>query len=70
MEIPRNAEANILEKSHIRCPRCDKEIFQAVAMTECIVKCDKCHRRYLINVQDGSVFIKLLSKPKDEKGEA
>lgn len=68
MEIPKSTEANNTEKSHIRCPRCDKEIFQAVAMTECIVKCNKCHRRYLINVQDESISIKLLSKPKDEQG--
>lgn len=68
METLRNNEANNTEKSHIRCPRCDKEIFQAVAMTECIVKCNKCHRRYLINAQDGSVSIILLRKPKDEKG--
>lgn len=68
MEHPRSTETNNTEKSHVRCPRCDKEIFQAVAMTECVVKCDKCHRRYLINVQDGSVSIKLLSKPKEEQG--
>ena len=68
MKYPRSTEVNYTEKSHIRCPRCDKEIFQAVAIIECIVKCDKCHRRYLINVQEGSVIIKLLSKPKDEEG--
>ena len=68
MEYSRSTEASNLEKSHIRCPRCDKELFQAVAMKECLVKCDKCHRRYLINVQDGSVSIKLLSKPKEERG--
>ncbi len=68
MENPRSTEATNLEKSHIRCPKCDKEFFQAVAMIECLVKCDKCHRRYLINVQEGSVFIQLLSKPKDQQG--
>lgn len=59
-------EANNVEKSHIRCPRCDKELFQAISVDELIIKCDKCHRRYLINVRDGSATIKLLSKPKEE----
>lgn len=65
MQYSRSTEANSIEKSHIRCPKCDKEFFQAVAMTECLVKCDKCHRRYLINVCDGSISVQLLSKPKE-----
>lgn len=66
MEVPRSTEAN-KPKSHIRCLRCDRELFQAISAEELILKCDKCHRRYLINLKDGSVSIKLLSKPKDEE---
>lgn len=66
MEVPRSTEAN-KPKSHIRCLRCDRELFQAISAEELILKCDKCYRRYLINLKDGSVSIKLLSKPKDEE---
>lgn len=66
MEVPRSTKVDN-SKSHIRCPRCDKELFQAISAEELILKCEKCHRRYLINLKDGSVSIKLLSKPKDEE---
>ena len=66
MDNPRSTEAD-KPKSHVRCLRCDKELFQAISAEELILKCDKCHRRYLINLKDGSVSIKLLSKPKDEE---
>ena len=66
MEILKSTEVN-QSKSHIRCPRCDKELFQAISAEELILKCEKCHRRYLINMKDGSVSIKLLSKPKYEE---
>lgn len=66
MDYPRSTEEN-KPKSHIRCLRCDKELFQAISADELIIKCEKCHRRYLINVKDGSASIKLLSKPKDEE---
>lgn len=62
MDEIRNTEEN---KSYIRCPQCDKMLFQAIVIVDCIIKCEKCHRRYLVNVQDGSVSIKLISKPKD-----
>ena len=49
-------------KSYVRCPRCDKMLFQAVAVVDTIIKCDKCHRRYLLNVNEQFVSIRLLSK--------
>ena len=54
------------EKSYIHCPKCDKMLIYAAVIIDGVIKCDKCHRRYLINVQDGSVSIKLISKAKDE----
>ncbi len=68
MEVPKSTEANVnsSEKSHIRCPKCDTKMFQAVAVVDMIYKCKQCYRRYLINVQDGSVSIKLLNKPKGD----
>lgn len=53
MDNPRSTEAD-KPKSHIRCLRCDKELFQAITAEELILKCDKCHRRYLINLKDGN----------------
>ena len=49
-------------KSYVRCPRCDKMLFQAVAVVDTVIKCDKCHRRYLLNVNEQFVSIRLLSK--------
>lgn len=63
MEDTRNTEEN---KSYIHCPKCDKMLIQAATIVEGTIKCDKCHRRYLLSVQEGSVFITLLSKSKDE----
>lgn len=65
MENLKYAEANKTEKSHIRCPQCDTAIFQAVEVVDMIYKCKQCHRRYLINVKDGSVSIISISKSKE-----
>lgn len=54
-------------KSYIHCPRCDKMLFQAVMVRDEIIKCDKCHRRYLISIQESDITIHLLNKPKDEE---
>lgn len=66
MDIPKSTEANVKEKSYVTCPQCNKVLIQAFIIKEGIIKCDKCHRRYIINVDDGSVFIKLLNKIKEE----
>ena len=63
MEKFQNTEA---KKSHIRCPRCDKEFMQVVAVDDCLMKCCKCNSRYIINVKNGSVSIVLVSKQKEE----
>ena len=64
MESIRNTEEN---KSYIHCPKCDKLLIHAAVIIDGVIKCDKCHRRYLLNIQDGSVTIKLISKAKDEE---
>lgn len=66
MEKPKNTVVSSNEKSYVTCPQCNKVLIQAFTIIEGIIKCDKCHRRYLINVDDGSLFIKLLNKPKNE----
>ncbi len=55
------------DKSYIHCPKCDKLLIHAAVIVDGVIKCDKCHRRYLLNIQDGSVTIKLISKAKDEE---
>lgn len=63
MEDVRNTEES---KSYIHCPKCDKMLIYAAVIIDGVIKCDKCHRRYLLNIQDGSVSIKLLSKGKED----
>lgn len=58
-------EAKKIDQTHLHCPYCDKKFFTAASIFDMNYKCDKCHRRYLINVDDGSVSIKLISKPHD-----
>ncbi len=57
-----------VEQYIIRCPVCDRVLMKAVVVIEGIIKCEKCHRRYLINIKDDSVIIKLISKPNDNNG--
>lgn len=65
MDYTRNTDSGKSEESHIHCPYCDKKFFTATVIVDMNFKCEKCHRRYLINVQDGNVYIKLVSKPKE-----
>ena len=63
----KNTEEHDINKSYIHCPRCDKMLFQAVMVKDEIIKCDKCHRRYLINIQEGNISIQILNKSKEEE---
>ncbi len=59
-----NKEVNNLEQCTIRCLVCDRVMMKAVVVIDGIIKCEKCHRRYLLNVNNGNVSIKLISQPK------
>ncbi len=59
-----NKDANNLEQCTIRCPVCDRVLMKAVVVIDGFIKCEKCHRRYLFNVNNGNVSIKLISQPK------
>lgn len=63
MDSRRNTEEI---KNYVHCPRCDKILIQATIIIDGVIKCEKCHRRYLINIRDDSIVISLLSKSKDE----
>ncbi len=58
-----NTEANNTEQSHLHCPYCDRKFFTAATVVDMNFKCDKCHRRYLINLNESSINIKLIGKP-------
>lgn len=59
-----NKEVNNLEQCTIRCPVCDRVLMKAVVVKGGIIKCEKCHRRYLFNVNKGNVSIQIISQPK------
>lgn len=63
MEDKSNTEGN---KSYVHCPKCDKLLIYAAVIINGVIKCDKCHRRYLLNVKENNVSIELISKPIDE----
>lgn len=65
MEEDKKTET-VIDKSFVTCPNCNKVLIQALVITDGIIKCDKCHRRYLINVGNGNLTIKRLSKPNDD----
>lgn len=44
------------------CPRCSKTLIQAVSVHSGIIKCENCHRRFIIEIQDGKVTVQPLSK--------
>ncbi len=44
------------------CPRCSKTLIQAISVHNGIVKCENCHRRYVIEIQDGKVSVQPLNK--------
>lgn len=69
MDYTRNTEADKSEQTHIHCPYCDKKFFTATAVVNMHYKCDKCHRRYLINVKNGSISVNLINKLNDNDGE-
>ena len=54
-------------KTQIRCPRCDRVLMQAAVVINGVIKCEHCHRKYAINVNDGGLSIILISQPKDEQ---
>ncbi len=62
MEKPQEME---MKKTQIRCPRCDRVLMQAVMVIDGVLKCEHCHRKYIINVRDGGLSIVLISQPKD-----
>lgn len=64
MGTPRNTEHTSIEQTTIRCPICDRVMLKAVMVTDGVIKCEKCHRRYLFNVRDGNVSIEIISQPK------
>lgn len=55
------------EQYHVHCPYCDTQLFSASEVADLNYKCIKCHRRYLINIKDGSVSIVLTYKPQKRK---
>ena len=44
------------------CPRCSKTLIQAVSVHNGIIKCENCHRRFIIEIQDGKVTVQPLNK--------
>ncbi len=44
------------------CPKCSKTLIQAVCVIGGIIKCENCHRRYSIEIQDGVVTVKPINK--------
>lgn len=52
-------------KGYVHCPKCDKMLIQAAVLIDGIIKCDKCHRRYALSIQECNVSIKHISKSKD-----
>ncbi len=48
--------------SYACCPKCSKTLIQAVTVHKGIIKCETCHRRYSIEIQDGKVNIQPLNK--------
>lgn len=69
MENQRIIAAGTNGQSHVHCPYCDTLIFSAIEVIDMNYKCVKCHRRYLINVKDGSVSIVLTRKPEINKND-
>lgn len=62
-----NREDTEVKECYIHCLNCDKLLMQVVATDSCKIKCWNCHRKYLIDVKDGSVSMKLISKPRIEE---
>ena len=62
MEKPQEME---MKKTQNRCSRCDRVLMQAVMVIDGVLKCEHCHRKYIINVRDGGLSIVLISQPKD-----
>lgn len=69
MERLRSTESNKSEQSQLHCPFCDKKFFTAALVVDLIVKCDKCHRRYKVNITSGHLSIELISKPNDRNSD-
>lgn len=61
-----NIEADKSEQIHIHCPHCDKKFFTAVTVVDLYYKCDKCHRRYLINIKGGSISVELINNSNEK----
>ena len=66
MENPRKKGVNTPEKNNVHCPNCSKRWFTAVEIVDLDYKCFNCHRRYLINLYDNNLSVKLLSLSKEE----
>lgn len=66
MENPRNKGANTSKKSDVHCPHCSRRWFTAVEVVGLDYKCFKCHRRYLINLDENNLSVKLLSLSEKE----
>ena len=59
-------ETDKLDQCTIRCPVCDRVMMKAVLVIDGVIKCEKCHRRYQFNVNDGSISVELISQPKNK----
>ena len=65
MDNLRNTEERETNKNYVHCPHCDKKWFTVVSAVDLNFKCDKCHRQYLINMDDSQGVIKARDKGKD-----
>lgn len=61
----KNTEENV-KQNNVHCPHCSKKWFSAMEVVDLNFKCFNCHRRYLINLDEKSLSVKLVSFSKDE----
>lgn len=66
MDNLRNTEERETNKNYVHCPHCDKKWFTVVSAVDLNYKCDKCHRRYLINIDEDEVSIKRINKQEED----
>lgn len=61
-EIMENKDFSTFNRMYISCPICSAMIMQARAVTDGIIKCERCHKKIWFEIKDGKVTTMPLSR--------